>query len=276
MTDKLDHYLNLWNLSNPQHLATTLTSTVYTVTFEDTIVVLKLLTDYGWEEKVGAIALRYFDGKGAVRLLQGDDVAQLLEYADGDDLFGMVRRGDDEQAAEIIGDVLNQLHSTPQKSPLEGLVPLKRWFKFLFDKADADRQAGIDSIFIRSASLAQKLLDDPQHVRVLHGDIHHENIRYREGRGWLAFDPKGLVGERTYDAANTLCNPRDTPELVNNEDRILKIAGILARKMGIEHQRVLSFLYMYACLSASWSLSAGESGRDAIIIAHLVEPHVLK
>ena len=67
---------------------------------------------------------------------------------------------------------------------------------------------------------------DQRDVRVLHGDIHHHNIR-QSSRGWLAFDPKGLVGERTYDCANTLCNPV-MPELVHNETRLLTNAAILA------------------------------------------------
>jgi streptomycin 6-kinase len=50
------------------------------------------------------------------------------------------------------------------------------------------------------------MLADPREVRVLHGDIHHRNIRM-SGRGWLSLDPKGLVGERTYDCASSLCNP---------------------------------------------------------------------
>jgi len=275
MTENLTHYLKAWNLSGPEALATTVTSHVYIVNVGGTRAVLKLLTDIGDEEKTGAIALRYFDGHGAVRLLRSDDQAQLLEYADGDNLVSMVKRGDDEQAAGIIAEVLNQLHSTPEKPPLDGLVSLNRWFKFLFDKAEDDRKAGINSIFIRAATHARHLLANPQNVRVLHGDIHHENIRYRDGRGWLAFDPKGLVGERTYDAANTLCNPMNMPELVENETRILTIASILAQKMGIELDRMLSFLYIYTCLSASWTISDGGSGQEAINIANIVEPYVL-
>ncbi len=54
MQAKLDHYLQAWNLSDPQPLTQTPTSSLYTVRFEDTTAVLKLLTDYGWEEQRGA------------------------------------------------------------------------------------------------------------------------------------------------------------------------------------------------------------------------------
>jgi streptomycin 6-kinase len=152
---RLNYYLTGWDLSHPRLLTQTMTSRIYTVTYGAETVILKLLSPSETEEQRGAIALCYFDGCGAVRLLRSDEGAHLLEYA------------------------------------------------------AAGRLAGIESIYLRSAALAERLLSDPREVRVLHGDIHHRNIR-QSARGWLAFDPKGLVGERTYDCANTLYNPEIT------------------------------------------------------------------
>lgn len=271
MDDKLKHYLDAWTLTDPQPLAQTGTSHVCTVTLEGTRVVLKILTPAGGEERNGAVALRCFDGHGAVKLLRVDDGAHLLEYVDGDDLVGMVRNGEDDRATGIIGDVLNQLHAAKPPFP-EGLVPLRRWFRDLFERAEADQQAGIDSLYVRGAHIAETLLADPRDATVLHGDIHHENIRYHRQRGWLAFDPKGLVGERTFDAANTLCNPMNMETLVENEKRIIRTAGILADKMGIERSRVLNFTFAYCCLSAVWSENSDdEDPRGALAIAKLVE-----
>jgi streptomycin 6-kinase len=79
-----------------------------------------------------------------------------------------------------------------------------------------------------------------------------------------------VVGERTYDCANTLCNPfRGQPgydPLVHNEQRLLTNAAVLAGTLGIEFQRVLAFTYAYACLEAptQWALN----------IAEIVEPHL--
>jgi len=152
---------------------------------------------------------------------------------------------------------------------------LDRWFRELFKKAAADRQAGIESIYVRGARLAESLLADPRDVRVLHGDIHHRNIR-QSSRGWLAFDPKGVVGERTYDCANTLCNPFPMTEIIHNENRLLTNAAILADALAIDLPRVLAFTYAYACLSASWSLSIGEESEVqwALGVAQIIEPHI--
>jgi streptomycin 6-kinase len=46
------------------------------------------------------------------------------------------------------------------------------------------------------AATARELLAKPSEVVVLHGDIHRGNVLDFGPRGWLASDPKGLVGER--------------------------------------------------------------------------------
>jgi streptomycin 6-kinase len=274
----LNYYLEAWNLSNPQPLTETPTSQLYTVRHEDETVVLKLLTEYGWEEQRGAAALGCFGGHGAVRLYRMDEKAQLLEYAEGAELVTLVENGDDAGATHIIAGVLNQIHGG-QSTPCDRVFPLEDWFIALFSKAEADERAGIESIFVRGSRVARRLLADPRDIRVLHGDIHHRNIR-QSARGWLAFDAKGLIGERTYDCCNTLCNPYlghpRHDDLVHNEPRLLGNAGILADGLGIDLSRLLAFAFAYACLSASWSLSIHDAdvAQWMLEIAEIVEPHV--
>ena len=78
----------------------------------------------------------------------------------------------------------------------------------------------------------------------------------------------------SHDAANTLCNPMSMGDVVRNEARILRTSGILADKMGIEQSRVLAFVYIYACLSASWIERDGREAQDELTIAELVELHI--
>lgn len=276
--EKLDYYLTAWDLSNPQLLSQTMTSHIYTVVHGDAMVILKLLSSSEVDEQRGALALRYFDGCGAVRLLRHDNSAQLMEYASGNALVTLVEHGEDKKATCIIAQVIKQLHSVPQDAPKDGMVMLDRWFEALFVRAATDRQVGVESIFRRGASLAEQLLTDQREIRVLHGDIHHYNIKHSL-RGWLAFDPKGVVGERTYDCANALCNPV-MPELVHNETRLLNNAAILADALDLELGRVLAFTYVYACLNASWwtQLAFREGAEDIVRwhlnIAKIIEPHI--
>lgn len=276
--EKLNRYLAAWHLSTPHLLKQTMTSQIYTVVHETGTLILKVLSSTEIDEQRGALALRYFDGHGAVRLLCHDDGAQLMEYAAGDELVTLVERGEDESATRIIAHVLQQLHSVPQAASKDGMVMLDRWFESLFVKAAADKQAGRESVYVRSASLAERLLAEQRDIRVLHGDLQHYNIRHTS-RGWLAFDPKGVVGERTYDCANALCNPV-MPELVHNETRLLNHAAILADALALELRRVLAFTYMYACLNASWwtRLNDREGAEDIVRwhldVAAIIEPHI--
>lgn len=253
MTNNLNHYLRLWNLRDSELLAQTPTSHVYTVMRSGERVVLKLLTPIGVEDESGAVvALRYFDGHGAVRLLAHDDRAHLLEYAGDEELARMVSRGDDLAAAVVIAGVLNKLHRPQPDVPTPQLQTLRQRFRSLFSTAAQDEAAGEESIYVRGARVAQHLLANPQDKCVLHGDIQHHNIRLHPVRGWLAYDPKGLYGERSYDAANTLCNPANARDRVLSEERLLQVSQVLADKMGVHVGRLRAFVFAYACLSASW------------------------
>lgn len=274
MPNTLDHYLHNWELSQPRELAHTATSHVYTVTYAGETAVLKLLTPLGAaDEAGGALALRYFTGQGAVRLLRADAGAHLLEYAGDENLFALAARGDDDEATRIIADVLRALHAPRENAPPAGLTPLRVWFRALFHRAEAEAHVGEQSLFVRAARLADSLLAQPRDERVLHGDIHHYNIHH-SARGWLAFDPKGLYGERTYDAANTLCNPNGLPQLVGDEARLLRSASLLAEGAGLERARVLAFIFAYAALSAAWSDEDGGDSTLALRVARLAEAHL--
>lgn len=274
MSDSLAHYLAAWQLADPQLLADTPTSQLYVVTTQGEAAVLKLLTPVGiHDEHCGAEALRRFDGRGAVRMLRHDGGAHLLENAEGSDLLPLVEQGEDERATILLAGVLRQLHASPDARAGTGLISLHRRFCSLFRQARQDQCQGIDSIYVRGARVAAAMLASPRERCVLHGDFHHANVRHSARRGWLAFDPKGLYGERTFDVANILCNPVSMPALVQDEARLLRCASILARQLDLDRPRILAYGFAYACLSACWSLEDGGDASLALRVAALAEPH---
>jgi streptomycin 6-kinase len=253
MTNNLNHYLRLWNLTGPQPLASSPRGDLYTAYQNADKVVLKLLTPIGAEDEAdGVAALRYFDGHGAVRLLASDDRAHLLEYAGDEELAQMVVRGEDLAAAVVIAELLNKLHRPRPETPVPRLRTLPQRFDSLFTTAARDEAAGQESIYVRGARVARQLLANPQNECVLHGDIQHHNIRRHPIRGWLAYDPKGLYGERLYDTGNVLCNPSTARDRVLSEARLLEVSQVLADKMGAPVGRLRAFVFAFACLSASW------------------------
>jgi hypothetical protein len=160
MQETLQHYLQLWELEKPELIAETFSSHVYRVEGKGEVLALKVLTEDGaYDEGGGALALEYFGGYGAVRILHYDKGAHLLEYVAGEDLLPMVEAGQDDEATRISAEVLNKLHRNNGKAPK--LRTLKRWFKSLYKKAKADEKAGIESIYRRGIIVADKLLAEP-------------------------------------------------------------------------------------------------------------------
>lgn len=90
---------------------------------------LKLMIDE--EERLGAVLMDWWDGRGAARVLCRDHNACLLERATGKGrLPEMACSGNDGEAVRILCSVAEQLH-TPQAQPPPNLVPLSRWFRDL-------------------------------------------------------------------------------------------------------------------------------------------------
>ena len=87
----LSSYLKKWCLAEPENIAQTFTCDVYKVKFNNDTAVLKILNDKGKKfESHGAAVLRCFNGNGAVRLINSDAGAHLMEFIDGPMLKSLV------------------------------------------------------------------------------------------------------------------------------------------------------------------------------------------
>lgn len=218
----------------------------------------------GDDEAGGAAALAWFGGEGAVRLLAVEGTAQLMERAEGDLLVTRVAAGKDDEASAVIGETLTRLHA-PRPGPLPSLTPLPHRLRSLFAAPD-EGPVG------RAQRQARCLLADAPPAVVLHGDLHHENIVHDRERGWLAIDPKGLIGERTYDYANSLANPVSLPQIVLQPGRLPRQAAILAQTGGLELDRLMRWVFVHAALAACWSREAGQDDRHWLAVAELACP----
>jgi streptomycin 6-kinase len=214
------------------------------------------------EERRGGALMAWWDGDGAARVLAQHGPALLLERADGPrSLAAMVAAGQDDEASRILCDVAARLHA-PRAGPPPDLVPLTHWFEAL---APAARTQG--GLLAQADSAAQALLADPRDVEVLHGDIHHGNVLDGGQRGWLAIDPKGLLGERTFDFVNILRNPDAETALAPG--RFDRQVEVLAAAASIERRRLLDWTLAFAGLSVAWHLADGTPADLDLAIARL-------
>lgn len=243
-----------WKISAPELIAETFSSRIWKVVREDgspaVVKALKPFDDVA-DELRGEHFLAWRRGEGAVRLVGRDGHSMLLEYAGETLLSEVLDQQGDNAATAIAAEVMAKLFSSSQHPYPPELQPLRERFSSLFKKAKTDRDASDDSLYVEAAVVAELLLDDPHDVRPLHGDLHHENILHG-ARGWLVIDPKGVLGDPGFDAANMFYNPLDRDALCLDPLRIAHMAEVFASTLGQSPVAILDHAIAYGCLSAAW------------------------
>ena len=93
---------------------------------------------------------------------------------------------------------------------------------------------------------------------LLHGDLHHENILAAERAPWLGIDPKGVIGEPTYETGallrNRLPNLLDAPQAVRVLTRRI---DQLSEELNLDRTRVRNWAMAQVVLSVWWTIEDG-------------------
>ncbi|MDM2843067.1 APH(6) family putative aminoglycoside O-phosphotransferase [Citrobacter portucalensis] len=259
-------WLNRWGLTPDGEPFETHTSQLLPVVVKDGRKAILKITDDD-SERIGCELMVWWNGNGAAKVLAHAAGTILLERATGaGSLADMSWTGNDAQACRIICHAASRLHHTRNAST-PALTPLHHWFR---DLAPAAKKHG--GILTRCAAVANILLSSPHDEVVLHGDLHHSNILDFGTRGWLAIDPKGLVGERGFDYANIFTNPdlaEPTRPVAILPERFTQRVNIVSEIARIERQRLLMWIVAWCGLSSVWFLQEGDSATVPLRIAEL-------
>jgi streptomycin 6-kinase len=199
-------------------------------------------------------ALRSFDGKGAVRLLEADEKRAmfLLERLRPGEMLATLT--DDDRATQIAADVMLNLWCPP---PTKGaFIKLSDWFKGL-EKLRRRFRGGTGpfekSLIERAEHSVANFFNESYVPMLIHGDLHHYNILSSD-HGWLVIDPKGVIGPAAYEVGPLLMNPLG---FLNQFDAIQitkRRISILAERLGFERERIREWGIAHAVLSAWWDL----------------------
>ena len=248
MSSPFDRHLAAWNLIPDGSPIRTHSSDLLPVRAAGAPAMLKLARET--EERHGRLLMQWWDGDGAARVLASDADALLLERACGPrSLAQMARDGRDDEATAILCDTAARLHA-PRAAPVpQDLVPLRPWFADLETYA---RSHG--GLLARGWDIAQRLLAEPHDVVPLHADLHHENVLDAgPERGWIAIDPKRVIGERGFEYAVLFTDPDEETALAPG--RFEQRLRIVAERAGLERRRLLQWIAAFQSLSAAWFLS---------------------
>nr|WP_218849244.1 aminoglycoside phosphotransferase family protein [Nocardioides perillae] len=150
------------------------------------------------------LALRHWDGRGAVRLLRADPHrhALLLERLHREDLGDLW----DVEACEVVAGLYGALHVPAPASVRRLATYAEGWAAGL---RALPRDAPLPRRLVeQAASLAADLAAAPVDGgdRLLHGDLHYANVLAASRAPWLAIDPKPLAGDPHSEVAPLLWN----------------------------------------------------------------------
>lgn len=226
--------------------------------------ILKLAFDPN--EVRGADLMAFWGGDSAARVIAHHGNALLLERATGlRSLAEISWNGQDDEAICTICAVAARLH-TPRYQERPVLPTLGRWFQDLEPAAKAS-----GGILTRSLSALHELMSDEREITVLHGDLHHYNVLdFGSERGWLAIDPKGIVGERGFDYAIMFLNPdlaATSHPIAVDRSCFLRRLDLVAEAADLERHRLLRWILAWCGLSCVWSSHDDDAAAVAIEVA---------
>ena len=210
------------------------------------------------------LGLQHWHGRGAVELLRADPRrwALLLERLHPEDLTDLW----DLEACEVVAGLYGRLHvpALPQLRRLSSYVG--RW---------TDRLAALPSdaplprrLVEQAVSLGRGFVGDAAtDARMIHGDLHYENVLAADREPWLAIDPKPMAGDPHYEVAPMLWNRFE--EVVASgsvRDALRRRFHRIVDAAGLEEDRARDWTIVRVLHNALWVLedaAAENRGLDA-------------
>ncbi|MFF7136706.1 aminoglycoside phosphotransferase family protein [Streptomyces sp. NPDC008196] len=223
----VEEFLERWQLrpdGTPMHGVTALVLPVVRADpYAPAVLKFQLLD----EESAGEpVALRLWDGDGAVRLLDHDPVTHtmLLERLDSTRMLSTLPGTRD--AVVVIAELLARLTATPAPAGMRRLGDIAQT---MLDETPKALEHIPDPRMRRTvadcAAAVREVVDEPGD-RLLHWDLHDENVLACDRAPWLAIDPKPLAGDPGFELWPALDNRFDADEIIWRFDAMTDILGL--------------------------------------------------
>ncbi|MGI5358556.1 APH(6)-I family aminoglycoside O-phosphotransferase [Streptomyces sp. CA-252508] len=214
------------------------------------------------ETTAALIGLRAWNGNGIVRLLDHDpeSSAMLLERLDGSRTLASVP--DDDEAMRTLAGLMARLHSVPAPEGLRGLGDVARDMLASVPEAAAALRAPADRRRLKGwASVVTELAGDPGD-RMLHWDLHYDNVLAAEREPWLAIDPEPLIGDPGFDLWPALDTGWEKLQATEDAPRVVRRRfDLLTEALGLDRERAAGWTLARLLQNTLWDI---EDGRTAI------------
>lgn len=200
-------------------------------------------------------ALPFFREEHSVRLLASNRErrAFLLEHLIPGTTLRTVQMTDDREATELALPLIRDL---PVAVPKEHHFPfLADWAKIFGRMRTVSPSTSMPAaLFDKAESVFQKLDASKSEEKLLHGDLHHDNILFDDERGWIAIDPKGVIGDPTFHGSRFIINNwSKVPIAELLPPRVKMIADALK----CSEARIAGWAFVDYIISTCWTLETG-------------------
>lgn len=212
------------------------------------------------EESAGtALGLRTWNGDGAVRLLDHDPATGglLLERLDAARPLSAVP--DDTEALGILADLLARLTAVPAPAGLRALADVASAMVAQAPGAVPELRREEDRALVRACAAAvAELLDSPGD-RLLHWDLHYDNVLAADREPWLAIDPEPLAGDPGFDLLPALTNRWEEVRARGDVPRaVLRRFDLLTERLGLDRSRAAGWTLGRVLQDALWQVEDGD------------------
>jgi streptomycin 6-kinase len=237
-------------------------------------VVLKVIKRRGDEWQSGEV-VRAFAGRGMVRALEHEDGAVLLDRLEpASPLSALAVGGRDGEATSILARVIDAMRPD---SPPPTCPTVQDWAAgFAKYRATGDVQIEPELV-VHAEGVFLDLCATQRSPRLLHGDLQHYNVVHDAERGWIAIDPKGVIGELEYELGASIRNPAELPSLFTDTNVAVSRLRQLTSALGLDVQRAIAWSYAQAVLSAIWGVEDGyhvDASTPVLVLARGLRPLV--
>ncbi|MFH9424056.1 aminoglycoside phosphotransferase family protein [Streptomyces sp. NPDC017529] len=216
------------------------------------------------ETTAALIGLRTWNGDGVVRLIDSDRTSgtMLLERLDGSRTLASLE--DDDAAMTVLAGLLRRLVSVPAPEGLRGLGDiaaemLEQVPEAVAALADPDGRRQLRSW----ASAVAELAGEPGD-RLLHWDLHYDNVLAGEREPWLAIDPEPLAGDPGFDLWPALDS--GWADVVASGDPLRVVRrrfDLLTDALGLDRERAVGWTLGRLLQNSLWDIEDGKTVLDS-------------
>jgi streptomycin 6-kinase len=272
LSERVEELVRRWRISVEESLETQ-SSFLLFGTRREQPVVLKVVR-WPCDEWHSGRVLAAFDGAATAHVCEYTEGAVLLErLRPGNALARLSLEGRDDEATAIMAEVMQRMK--PVRESLEAFTTVENWGEsFARYLSTVDEQVPRELVE-RGQHLYLTLCATQRERRLLHGDLQHYNVLFDSRRGWLAIDPKGVVGEMEYEMGASLRNPYERPELFASAAVIERRLRLYERVLKIDYERALGWAFAQAVLSVIWGVEDGfkvDEDNSSLMLARSLEP----